>query len=99
MNQPRLSRRAHQDLIELAKYIAKDNPVAAEHLLERLESACQQLTETPSLGFPFEGTTDELRVWPVGNYVILYRIEPDGIGVVRIVHGARDLSRLFPESP
>lgn len=98
MNPPRLSRRANHDLVEIAKYVSKDDPVAASHLLERLEDACQKLADTPSLGFPLEGTPDELLIWPVGNYVILYRVDASGVSVVRIVHGARDLQRLFPES-
>jgi plasmid stabilization system protein ParE len=32
----------------------------------------------------------------VGNYLILYRMIPDGIEVVRIVQGSRRLENLFP---
>lgn len=52
MNPPRLSRRANHDLVEIAKYVSKDDPVAASPLLERLEDACQKLADTPSLGVP-----------------------------------------------
>jgi toxin ParE1/3/4 len=36
-----------------------------------------------------------LRSFPVGNYVVFYRIVPEGIELVRVLHGARDLRRLF----
>jgi len=32
---------------------------------------------------------------PVGNYVIFYRPIEDGIVVIRVLHGARDLPELF----
>lgn len=36
-----------------------------------------------------------LRYHPVGNYLLLYRVIPNGIELVRVVHGARDLQQLF----
>ena len=36
-----------------------------------------------------------LRSLPLGNYIIFYRPIDDGIEVVRILHGARDLPPLF----
>ena len=37
----------------------------------------------------------ELRYLAVGNYLILYRTVPNGIQIVRVIHGARDLPNLF----
>jgi toxin ParE1/3/4 len=37
-------------------------------------------------------------MWPVKDfekYLIFYRSLPEGIEVVRIIHGARDIERLF----
>ncbi len=36
-----------------------------------------------------------LRCYSVGNYVIYYRPAKDGIEVARVLHGARDVDRLF----
>jgi toxin ParE1/3/4 len=36
-----------------------------------------------------------LRSFPVGNYVIFYFPADDGIEVIRILHGARDIQQLF----
>lgn len=30
-----------------------------------------------------------------GNYLILYRVHPGIVEIVRVLHGARDLSSLF----
>jgi toxin ParE1/3/4 len=37
-------------------------------------------------------------MWPIGGfekYLIFYLPLPDGIDVIRVVHGARDIERLF----
>jgi hypothetical protein len=40
-----------------------------------------------------------IRRRPFGNYLIFYRIGPDAIEVVHVLHGARDYEPLlFPES-
>ena len=38
-----------------------------------------------------------LRSFPVGNYLVFYRplAEGDGIAVIRVLHGARDLRHHF----
>ena len=35
------------------------------------------------------------RVWSVYSYLVIYRFGPKTLTVLRIVHGARDLRRLF----
>jgi toxin ParE1/3/4 len=39
-----------------------------------------------------------LRCHPAGNYVIYYREMKNGIEIVRVLHGARDVSRAFESS-
>jgi toxin ParE1/3/4 len=55
------------------------------------------LSEFPGLGPSREELGHGVRSFPVGSYVIFYRAlsEGDGIALLRIVHGARDLRRLF----
>jgi toxin ParE1/3/4 len=36
-----------------------------------------------------------LRNFPFGRYVIFYLAMPDGIEIVRVLHGARDLDAIF----
>lgn len=38
-----------------------------------------------------------LRSHPHGNYVIFYRPIGDGIEIVRVLHGARDIDAAFTE--
>ena len=83
--------RAEEDLIEIWMYIAADNPAAADRLLDRIEAKCQMLADNPGLGQARPDIAPELRYFPVGRYLILYREIRQGIEVVRVVHGARHL--------
>jgi len=43
-------------------------------------------------GRPVDHLFPTLRCIPIGNYLIFYRPEEDGIFVVRIIHGARHIT-------
>ena len=40
-----------------------------------------------------------LRCFVIGSYLIFYRPQPDGIQVIRVLHGSRDLRRISFEDP
>ena len=87
---------ARADLYEIHSYIAKDNPKAAGHFVKRLRFKARQLAETPGMG---RSRAEDLRPgllsFPVGQYIIFYCEQPDGIVLIRIIHGSRDLNTLF----
>lgn len=60
---------------------------------ERLDDRGNLLAGQPGIGRPHPTRVD-LRVFGVGEYLILYRELPDGIEVLRYVHGRRDLGRI-----
>jgi toxin ParE1/3/4 len=93
---PRLRRtaRAEEDLIEIWAYIARDNPPAADRLLDLLDEKSRILAHDPKLGAARDDIAVGVRHLPVGNYLILYRDIGDGIEVVRYVHGMRLLRNL-----
>lgn len=93
---PRLVRspRAKEDLIELWSYIAADNPSAADQMLDTINEKLDMLAASPRLGPARPDIAEGLRLFPIRRYVILYRELPDGIEVVRVVHGMRRLSGL-----
>jgi len=47
------------------------------------------------MGFRRDDLAPELRAWPVGNYLIFYRVQNNTVDIVRVIHGARDLGKLF----
>jgi toxin ParE1/3/4 len=83
------------DLVEILLYIRRDNPRAARRLLETIDNKLQLLAEFPGLGRPREELTKSLRSFPIGNYVLFYRPIKDGIQLIRVLHGGRDLPRQF----
>lgn len=86
---------AEKDLIEIWGYIAQDNSLAADRVLDEIDQKVNVLAENPLLGRFRPDIAPELRYFAVGKYLILYRIAYNGIQIVRVVHGARDLPNLF----
>jgi len=54
-----------------------------------------KLAAMPELGRQCEELSARVRSFPVGRYVIFYRPMENGIEIVRVLHGARDLPPLF----
>ena len=86
---------AEEDLIEIWIYIAQDNPGAADRMFDNLEQRFHALADNPLIGQLRPDIAPELRYFTVGKYLILYRAVPSGVQIVRVIHGARDVSRLF----
>ncbi len=89
--------KARADVDEIWFTIALDSDRAAERVIKRIAEAEDRLADFPELGAPRPDISPHARHWPVGDYLILYRIASDAVEIVRIVHGARDLSDLFDE--
>jgi toxin ParE1/3/4 len=96
MNRFRLSRRAETDIAEIRQYIAKDNVTAADKLGE-LFDLFQLLGQSPQIGEERPDVRPELRSISHGSYVVFYYPAENGAQIVGIVHGARDIDRLFRE--
>jgi toxin ParE1/3/4 len=94
---PRVRRtdQAEEDLIDIWSYIADDNSDAADRLLNEIDDTCDTLADTPHAGRRREDLSNRLRSLHVGNYVILYRPHGDGVMIIRVLHGARDLPQMF----
>lgn len=86
---------AEEDLIELWIYIAQDNLNAADQVLDQIESKFHLLADNPFLGQSRADIAPELRHFPSGSYLILYRAIADGVQIVRVVEGSLDLPDLF----
>jgi toxin ParE1/3/4 len=86
---------ARRDLLEMLEFIARDKPRAALSHVERLEKECSRLASNSELGTARDDLLPRMRAWSVGKHVIFYRPTTNGIEVVRIVHGSRDLEGLF----
>lgn len=84
---------AAEDLLEIWTFIARDSPKHATRLLDRIERACLLRADFPSAGQKRDEIKPGIRSFPVGKYIVFYRAVSDGIEVLRVLHGARSISR------
>jgi toxin ParE1/3/4 len=94
-----LSRRARRELNSALRWIARDNPLAAQALLDAVLKAAERIGQHPKIGVlrPDLTTTDRYRfvVLTGFRYLIVRAADRNPPVIVRIVHGARDLPRLL----
>jgi len=95
MNRVRISLEAGRDLEEVEEYISHDNPDAAARLILSIREKCELLSRQPEIGSDRSELFLNLRGFPVGNYLIFYLLGKNGIEVVRVLHGARDIPESF----
>lgn len=86
---------ADNDLVDIWLYIANDSPNNADRFLDRMREKFCSLAEAPQIGTRRDELRTGLRSQPVGTYLIFYFPLDDGIEIVRVLHGARDIGSLF----
>ncbi|QMS88699.1 type II toxin-antitoxin system RelE/ParE family toxin [Nostoc edaphicum CCNP1411] len=95
MNRYIISLPASRDLQAIADYFAVENVEAGEQLLYAFNQKCQQLVSFPNMGRKYEDLRPNLRGLPLDGYIIFYMIIGEGIEIVRVVSGRRNLKSLF----
>jgi toxin ParE1/3/4 len=85
---------SEEDLIDIWLYIAEDQPVNADRLLDRLNEAMIKLTEMPKMGVERSELIKGLRSYPVGKYILYYRIKDNDLEVVRVLSSSRDIDSI-----
>lgn len=82
---------AQDDLLEIALYIAQDNPARAATFVEELEGKCMLLGTASGIGTARPELGQGVRMLPHGRYLIFYREQESQLRIERILHGARDI--------
>jgi len=85
------TRASRGDYEEIWEYIAARDLSAADRILRQFDAMLATIASTPTMGRKVEHFAPQLRSFPVGNYLIFYRPTENGILLVRIVHGARNI--------
>lgn len=95
----RVTRRplAADDIAEVWDCIAEDNLNAADRWIDRLDEQFGFLATQPLMGRARPELGPELRSYPFGRYMIFYAPLADGIDVIRVLHGARDIDAVFDD--
>lgn len=90
---------AQADIDEIWQFIAQDDLSRADSFIDLIEDRCRLLAENPLMGRDRSQLAAGLRSFPVGNYIIFYIPLPNGIELVRVLNGARDIDALFDTNP
>ena len=86
-------------------FIARDDPSAAERVLNAVDATFALLAAQPESGVLYPTRNEmlrDVRMLPVSgfnNYLVFYRIGDGAVRVLYVVHGARHLPRLFRREP
>jgi toxin ParE1/3/4 len=89
---------ADSDLDEIWYYVAtaSGSPEIADRLIDAISARFFLLAKYPNIG----RTRDQdlqpgLRSFPVGQYVILFRIQEGDVVILRVLRGNRNIEALF----
>ncbi len=86
---------ARQDVLDIWEYIATDSVDAADRVMETILRRFEMLAENPRVGRLRPEFGRNLRSFNAYKYLIFYQTIRDGVEIIRVVHGARDLGKLF----
>jgi toxin ParE1/3/4 len=95
MKQLRITNVAKADLIDIWSYISQNNEDAADALIDKITGKFDELLANPKMGRERIDIAPLVRSFPVSNYLIFYRLIEEGIEIVRVIHGARNIPNLF----
>lgn len=89
--------RAIRDVDEIWQWVAAENLAAADRLADRIARATGRLADFPDSGTPRPDLGPDARSIAVGKSVLLYRVGPDSVDILRVIHGARELGGLLDD--
>ncbi|MGA2200450.1 MAG: type II toxin-antitoxin system RelE/ParE family toxin [Terriglobales bacterium] len=91
-----LSPDALQDLQDIWDFVALDNADAADKLEDEFFNAFEKLARQPRMGHSrLDLTERDVRFWPTGSYLIVYRERHDALQVLAVLHGSRDVPEVM----
>ena len=99
MNQVNWTRAARRDLADALDYLLRYNEQAARNFVQSLEQKETLYARSPAMGSVYPELSGNLRSFVVKSYVVFYQETSNGITIIRLIHGARDISHLLENQP
>ncbi len=96
MKRLRVARDADTDVLEIWTYYFERSQSAAERIVREITAEYDNLYALPCIGRRREDIGPEYRSFPVGDYIIYYRVLEDVVEIARVLHGGREVSEIFP---
>jgi toxin ParE1/3/4 len=80
---------ALNDLAEIRRFIARDNPPAASRVRALIRAAVERLADHPNLGRPGRVSGTRELVVARTPYIVAYRVHDSQLRILSVIHGAR----------
>jgi toxin ParE1/3/4 len=91
-----VSSKAERDLFEIYLYLAQQSPQSAERLASSIDRCLMNLSTFPFSGTPRPNIAIGIRSLLVHPYIIFHVVRRHHITILRVVHGSRNLAKVFP---
>ena len=95
MRTVRVAAAAEEDLQEIWAYVAQHNLEAAIKLIKEITGKFAILRDHPHIGREQHKLLVNLRSLVVKGYFIFYQPFEDGVEILRVLHGSRDIESIF----
>jgi len=92
---------ADRDIDEQIAYISQENLGAAGRYVEAVSASLDHIARMPGMGTTREYRSPRLtglRMIPIhgfGNFLVFHLVTPRTVDIVRVLHGARDIRKIF----
>ena len=86
---------AERDLEEIGDHIASDSPPRAVAFVRDIREHCAKIAASPLAYVVRPELGENIRCCAHGRYLILFQPSDQEVLIVRVLHGARDLSAFF----
>jgi toxin ParE1/3/4 len=83
------------DLDEICDYLGRHSVKAAGKLFDRIRQRAKLIASFPDTGKSYEDLIPDLRGFVVDNYIVFYIRTSDGIEILRVISGYRNLRSVF----
>jgi toxin ParE1/3/4 len=97
MSQFIISPTASQDLEEIIDYLSEQDFDLGEQFLAEFSQKCRNLSCFPKMGRSYAELAPQLRGVLLQKHVIFYRSFENGVEIIRVIGGCRDLTSFFEQ--
>jgi toxin ParE1/3/4 len=85
------------ELLQIGETIEADSPSRAASFVRELEEKARSIALNPKIYRLRPDLAHGIRLATYSSYIVLFRLSDTHVEVLHIVHGARDLKRLFED--
>jgi len=95
----RLAPQVEFELDDIWYYVARESGSIkiADRLIDSITNCLYLLASHPYVGRLREDLRPGLRSFPVGQYIVIYRIDETDVLILHVLHSHRDILRVFDE--